>query len=54
MQTEYGKSVYLIDASGPDLSSTEIRRSILDGKSTQHMLPEAVRTYIDRENLYRS
>ena len=54
MQTDYDKYVYLINANGPDLSSTEIRRSILAGKSTQHMLSEAVRTYIDRENLYRS
>ena len=54
MITDYGKEVFLMEASGPDLSSTEIRRCIAQGLSTQHMLSETVRTYIDRENLYRS
>lgn len=54
MITDYDKNVFVMDASGPDLSSTEIRRCIVNGLSTQHMLPEKARTYIDRENLYRS
>ena len=54
METEYGKRIYLIDVSGPDISSTEIRNALAAGENTQAMLPEAVRNYIDRENLYRS
>ena len=54
METEYGKRIYLIDVSGPDISSTEIRNALAAGENTQAMLPEAVRDYIDRENLYRS
>ena len=54
MLTEYGKFVYLIDVSGPDISSTEIRKTLALGASTAAMLPEPVRNYIDREKLYRS
>lgn len=54
MITDYGKQVHLIDVSGPDLSSTKIRAAIKDGRSTLEMLPESVRSYIDREKLYYS
>ena len=54
MITDYGKQVFLIDVSGPDISSTMIRKCISEGSSTQHLLPPSVRDYIDRENLYRS
>ena len=52
--TDYGKHIYLIEVSGPDLSSTAIRGAIVRGKDTRTMLHDAVRNYIDRENLYRS
>ena len=54
MMTDYGKHIYLIDVSGPDLSSTAIRGAIVQEKDTRTMLHDAVRNYIDRENLYRS
>ena len=48
-----GAQVHLVPASGPDISSTEIRRRVARGQSTEGLLPGAVRAYIDRENLYR-
>ena len=54
MRAVYRARIHLISATGPDVSSTEIRRRILEGCSTREQLPEAVRSYIDRENLYRS
>ena len=53
LRAQYGAQVYLVPASGPDVSSTEIRRRVSAGRSTEGLLPQAVRAYIDRENLYR-
>lgn len=53
LHSRYGAQVHLVPASGPDISSTEIRRRVARGQSTEGLLPCAVRAYIDRENLYR-
>lgn len=53
MQEKFGVKVDLVSASGPDLSSTDVRGSIAAGLTTNGMLPESVQFYIDRENLYR-
>ena len=53
LRSRYGAQVHLVPASGPDNSSTEIRRRVARGQSTEGLLPGAVRAYIDRENLYR-
>ena len=53
LRSRYGAQVHLAPASGPDISSTEIRRRVARGQSTEGLLPGAVRAYIDRENLYR-
>lgn len=53
LRSRYGAQVHLVPASGPDISSTEIRRRVARGQSTEGLLPGAVRAYIDRENLYR-
>ena len=53
LRTRYGAHIDLVPASGPDISSTEIRRRIAEGLPTQGMLPPPVRAYIDREKIYR-
>ena len=53
LRSRYGAQVHLVPASGPAISSTEIRRRVARGQSTEGLLPGAVRAYIDRENLYR-
>lgn len=53
LHSRYGAQVHLVPASGPDISSTEIRRRVARGQSTEGLLPGAVWAYIDRENLYR-
>ena len=53
LRSRYGAQVHLVPASGPDISSTEFRRRVARGQSTEGLLPGAVRAYIDRENLYR-
>jgi nicotinate-nucleotide adenylyltransferase len=47
-------SVHWLDAPVVEISSSFIRAAIAQGHSVQPYLPEAVWTYIDRMNFYRS
>ena len=53
LHAECDANVEMVNAFGPDISSTEIRNRIRSGEPTDDLLPEAVRVYIDREKLYR-
>ena len=53
LHAECDANVEIVNAFGPDISSTEIRNRIRSGEPTDGLLPEAVRVYIDREKLYR-
>ena len=53
LHAECDANVEMVNAFGPDISSTEIRNRIRSGEPTDGLLPEAVRVYIDREKLYR-
>ena len=46
-------SIFLIDAPTPAISSTDVRRRILGGKSLDGLVPGPVATYIERHGLYR-
>ena len=48
-----GKRVIITKLPPFELSSTQIRECVSKGKSTQGMLDEAVRFYIDEKGLYR-
>lgn len=50
---EYGGDVRLIDAEVSDISSTEIRRRIRNGKSVDGMLPKNVLEYIYENGIYK-
>ncbi len=45
--------VELVTMPGIDLSATDIRRRVRDGKSIRYMLPRAVEVYIAEHGLYR-
>lgn len=51
---EYQGEVHILPARFIDLSSSEIRSRIADGKSVRYMLPEEVREYIYENGLYRN
>ena len=44
--------VQLIDAPIIELSSTQIRQRLAEGKSVRYYVPDEVLNYIDRHNLY--
>ena len=45
--------VHLVDAPQMEISSTQIREGILEGRSVWYMLPERVFRYLDEEGFYR-
>lgn len=51
---EYQADVHILPARFIDLSSSEIRQRIANGKSVRYMLPEEVREYIYENGLYRN
>jgi nicotinate-nucleotide adenylyltransferase len=46
--------IYLAEIEPQDISSTQIRQLIEDGKSTDALMPKAVRQYIDQHGLYQA
>ena len=53
MKEVYSKDIAVASFSGPDISSTNIRQLISQGDSTEGLLPDSVRRYIDDNQLYR-
>ena len=50
---ELKERVALVDAPIIELSSTEIRERLAEGKSVRYYVPDEVAQYIDRKNLYK-
>jgi nicotinate-nucleotide adenylyltransferase len=50
---EIAPRVHLLDVPGVSISSTEIRCRVSQGTPVRYLLPEKVRTYIEKESLYR-
>jgi nicotinate-nucleotide adenylyltransferase len=54
IQHESGTWVYFEKVSFLEISATDIRTRIASGRSVRYLLPEPVRTYIERHHLYRN
>lgn len=52
LQSKYGSKLYSIDVPGLNISSTEIRKRIEEGKSIKYLVPESVEQYIYTNGLY--
>lgn len=50
---KYHAEVVLADIPQLEISSTDIRRRIREGKSIRYLVPDAVRDYINENGLYR-
>ncbi|MBW2146729.1 MAG: nicotinate-nucleotide adenylyltransferase [Deltaproteobacteria bacterium] len=49
-----GHLTYFRDIHRYEISSSEIRMSVREGRSIRYLVPDAVRRYIEQEGLYRS
>lgn len=52
LKTVFGASVFVLDCSEIDISSTEIRRRVQEGESLEGMVDEKVEAYIRQHHLY--
>lgn len=52
LQEKYCASISMLEMEGMEISSTQIRRCIKEGKSIHKMVPEAVADYIQKYHLY--
>ncbi len=51
-RVEGGKDICLVEIPVLDISASDIRRRIREGRSVRYLVPEAVEAYIRREGLY--
>ena len=49
---EYGAKIHLLDVCGPDISSTDVRAAVAEGRSFSELVPEGVEAYIREKGLY--
>lgn len=52
LQEKYHASIAMLKMEGMELSSTQIRKCVKEGKSIQNMVPESVAAYIQKHHLY--
>ncbi|MDE6212796.1 MAG: nicotinate-nucleotide adenylyltransferase [Lachnospiraceae bacterium] len=52
LQEKYHASIAMLKIEGMELSSTQIRKCVKEGKSIQNMVPESVAAYIQKHHLY--
>jgi len=54
LEEKFGGTIHLLQFPAMEISSTDIRTRINEGKSIRYMVPEAVRQYIESNHLYRT
>lgn len=53
LKDKYEASVEILPAKRIDISSTDIRQKIREGKSIRYMLPDKIMEYIERNHIYK-
>lgn len=51
---KYGDRVSIMNIPGLDISSTEIRRRVAEGRPVRYLVPDAVAEYIESRSLYQA
>ena len=54
LENTYGANIQILSSRFVDISSSEIRQRIRDGKSIRYLLPEHVQEYILKNHLYQN
>ena len=49
-----GKKIMVLTTTLIDISSTGVRKRVMEGRSIRFLVPHTVREYIEREELYRN
>ena len=53
LMDKYHNDIHILTMPATDISSTDIRARVGAGRSIRYMVSEGVRTYIEKNNLYR-
>lgn len=53
LEKKYKREIYAISVAALQISSTDIRERIRDGRNVKYFIPDTVKNYIDRNGLYR-
>lgn len=53
LKNEYGADIRLIPTTSLDISSTDIRKKVAEGRSIQYLVPFKVKDYIEKNNIYK-
>jgi len=54
LEDQYGADITIIETPLIDISSTNIRKRVAEGKSIRYLVPDAVEEFIYKNNLYRN
>ncbi len=53
LESKYNSSLYSIDVPGLNISSTDIRKRVKEGRSIKYLVPESIEQYIYKNKLYK-
>jgi len=52
LERDYGARIHLLNVCGPDISSTDVRNAVAEGRSIDSLVPQPVAEYIREKGLY--
>ena len=52
LEEKYGKKIYISEASGPDISSTDLRELIAHGASVRGLVPNSIADFLESNHVF--